>query len=253
MLVLSRRPHEKVEFPTLGISVEVLRVDGRTVRVGIDAPRSVPVVRGELSGADLGQPQHAGEHRNPPPRLDHRLRGCLNTATIALCVAQKQIEIGDSDAAQNTLQEALEMFASVERDLSEPATRTETRPTRRPTALVVEDNINECALLGSYLRLNCFEVQIVNDGQAALDYLASNDQPDLILLDMRLPKLSGPQTLESIRGNPSHRDLKVFAMTGSAESEFDIPTGPGGVDGWFPKPLNPPRMIEALKSAVVRN
>ena len=34
MLVLSRRPHEKIAFPSLGISVEILRVDGRTVRVG---------------------------------------------------------------------------------------------------------------------------------------------------------------------------------------------------------------------------
>ena len=251
MLVLSRRPHEKVEFPTLDISVEVLRVDGKTVRVGINAPRSVPVVRGELA-TDLGQ-SPAADCTNRAPRLDHRLRGCLNSATIALCVAQKQIEIDDSAAAQKTLQEALEMFASVERELNEPATRTEPRPKRRPTALVVEDNVNECALLGSYLRLNSFNVEVVNDGQAALDYLASNDQPDLVLLDMRLPKLSGPETLESIRGNPSHRDLKVFAMTGSAESEFNIPTGPGGVDGWFSKPLNPPRVIETLKSAVVRN
>ena len=70
---------------------------------------------------------------------------------------------------------------------------------------------------------------------------------------MRLPTKSGPEILKSIRGNPVHRDLKVVAMTGESVSEYDIPTGPGGVDGWFSKPLNPPSMIEALKSMVVRN
>ena len=102
-------------------------------------------------------------------------------------------------------------------------------------------------LLVSYLRLNSFEVDAVNDGQAALDYLATRGQPDVVLLDMRLPSRSGAEILESIRGNPSHRDVKVVAMTGAAASEYDIPTGPGGVDGWFSKPLNPPRMIEALR------
>jgi carbon storage regulator CsrA len=252
MLVLSRRPHEKIEFPTLGVSVEIVRVDGKTVRVGIEAPRSVPVLRGELAGADSGRPSSV-EFPNSSSRLDHRIRGCLNTATIALCVAQKQIEIGDAEAAQKTLQESLEMFAAVESDLSRPAKNTETHTARRPTALVVEDNPNECALLGSYLRLNSFNVDVVNDGQAALDYLETRDRPDLVLLDMRLPKRSGAEILESIRGNPSHRDLKVFAMTGSSESELHLPTGPDGVDGWFSKPLNPPRMIEALKNVVVRN
>jgi carbon storage regulator CsrA len=250
MLVLSRRPHETIEFPSLGITVEIVRVDGNTVRVGIDAPRSVPVVRGELTGAD--------QRRSPSPpiksesRLDHRLRGCLNTATIALSVAQKQIEIGQPDTAQKTLQEALEIFASVEEELSSPAAAPgKPARLRRPTALLVEDNINESALLGSYLRLNSFDVDVVNDGQDALEYLATKNRPDLVLLDMRLPTKSGPEILESIRGNPSHRDLKVFAMTGSATSEFDIPTGPEGVDGWFPKPLNPPRMVEAIRSAVI--
>ena len=252
MLVLSRRPHEKIAFPTLGITVEIVRVDGRTVRVGIDAPRTVPVIRGELEDASNAEVQ-AKAHDEHSRRLDHHLRGSLNAASIALCVAQKQIEIGAADAAQQTLQEALEMLASLEEELGTPAKPSEPCPARRPTALLVEDNINECALLVSYLRLNSFEVEAVNDGQAALDYLATRGRPDLVLLDMRLPTRSGPEILESIRSNPYHRDLKVVAMTGASASEYDIPTGPGGVDGWFSKPLNPRRMIEALRSMVVPN
>ena len=48
MLVLSRRKEETVVFPELGISVEVIRVDGNKVRLGIKAPESVRILRGEL-------------------------------------------------------------------------------------------------------------------------------------------------------------------------------------------------------------
>lgn len=48
MLVLSRRESEKIFFPDLGISLEIVRVKGNTVRVGINAPQEVRVLRGEL-------------------------------------------------------------------------------------------------------------------------------------------------------------------------------------------------------------
>jgi len=223
MLVLSRRPTEKIAFPTLGISVEIVRVDGRTVRVGIDAPRSVPVIRGELPGAEK-QPAQAVVPEKQPPRLDHHLRGCLNTATIALCLAQKQIEVGATEAAQQTLEEALGMIASLEEEMSAAAKPAGPGVPRHPTALLVEDNVNECALLVSYLRLSSFEVDAVNDGQAALDYLATRGRPDLILLDMRLPTKSGPEILESIRSNPFHRDLKGAAMIIATEATNTILT-----------------------------
>lgn len=48
MLVLSRKVNETVEFPELGITVEVVRVKGNTVRLSIKAPNSVRILRGEL-------------------------------------------------------------------------------------------------------------------------------------------------------------------------------------------------------------
>ncbi len=48
MLVLSRRQSEKIFFPDLGISLEIVRIKGNVVRVGIDAPQEIRVLRGEL-------------------------------------------------------------------------------------------------------------------------------------------------------------------------------------------------------------
>jgi carbon storage regulator CsrA len=251
MLVLSRRLNDKIVFPTLGISVEILRVDGRTVRVGVEAPKSVPVIRAELAGTQR-EPIEPALSKPAARQLDHELRGRLNTATVALFVAQKQLEIGDTTAAQRTLREALGVFAALEKELeSSPAKAA--RASHRLSALLVEENVNESALLAGYLRLSGIDVDAVNDGQAALDYFATMGRPDVVLLDMRLPSRSGPEILESVRSYPSRCDLKVFAVTGSSSSEFELPTSPKGVDGWFSKPLNPPHMIEAIMCAVNLN
>ena len=49
MLVLSRRETDKVVFPTLGITVEVLRIRGNVAKLGIDAPPDIPVLHHELA------------------------------------------------------------------------------------------------------------------------------------------------------------------------------------------------------------
>ena len=50
MLVLTRKETEKILFPTLGVTVELLRIRGNKARIGIEAPTEIPVVRQEVSG-----------------------------------------------------------------------------------------------------------------------------------------------------------------------------------------------------------
>src|SRR3954468_7207215 len=104
MLVLSRGRNDKVVFPTLGISVEILRVAGNKVRLGIDAPQEVPVHRHEVSE----RIEARGENQTvkfPVPRksaaarLNHAMRNRLNAAALGLHLLHRNIEIGElSDA-----------------------------------------------------------------------------------------------------------------------------------------------------------
>ena len=61
MLVLSRKEGQEILFPNLGITVEVLRVKGNNVRIGVDAPRSIRILRSELEeDGDKNRPVSGG-------------------------------------------------------------------------------------------------------------------------------------------------------------------------------------------------
>jgi len=94
--------------------------------------------------------------------------------------------------------------------------------------------------------MNGFEVATSGDGARALDYLASHDQPDMVLLDMFMPRCDGPTTVNAIRSNPAFSGIKVFAISGTSPSQLGVSTGPRGIDRWFAKPVNPERLVREL-------
>jgi carbon storage regulator CsrA len=122
---------------------------------------------------------------------------------------------------------------------------------RKCRALVVDDDRNERTLLAGLLSMHGCECDVAADGQAALDYLASAQQlPDYVLLDNWMPRRDGPQTLEAIRAEPRYRDVKIFSISSTSPEEMGIVRGPGGIDAWFPKPLDPRELWAAIRTEV---
>jgi DNA-binding response OmpR family regulator len=105
-------------------------------------------------------------------------------------------------------------------------------------------------LLASYLSLSGFEVESVDDGVKALDYLASHDRPDAVVLDMQLPRLGGAAAVGVMRSDPRFRGLKVYAVSGMDRDALRVPVGPEGVDHWFTKPLDPQQLVERINAEV---
>src|SRR5262249_3437879 len=163
--VLSRRPSQSIAFPTLGVTVRIQGVNGQTVRVGVDAPPSVPVLREELVAGDgLGPPGLAGAAGEEAARqARHHRAGRLNTATMALCRAQRHLESGSTSEADSLLQSALDEWRRLAEEAPAADTRKQKSAPRRIRALLVEDNRHERALLESYLRLSGVEVANTGD------------------------------------------------------------------------------------------
>ncbi len=123
----------------------------------------------------------------------------------------------------------------------------ETTPAKCPRrALLVEDDRNQRELLAGFLRLSGLEVDTAGDGCDALDYLRSGHRPDMVLLDMGLPRCDGLSTVRQIRSDPTMVGLKVFAVTGYRPEDFDLERGAGGIDRWFQKPLDPEGLVREL-------
>ena len=183
---------------------------------------------------------------------NHRQRNRLHTAALAVHLAQKQLQAGLAKDAEATLSEALNEYARMDEELA--AESKKSMPGKREIhTLLVEDDANESALLAAFLRLHGIQVEVANDGQDALDYLRSHDRPDVILLDMRMPRCDGPATLAAIRANAQYEGTKVFAVSGADPQECPFPMGSRGVDGWFRKPVNPRKLIDQMNSVLGLN
>lgn len=244
MLVLSRRPGEKFLFPGLGVSVEVLRSRGNIVRLGIDAPDNITVLRGEIATRDkesIGADQISPLVNETIAIQRHALQNQLNHLTLKLELLKRQLKAGVADAPDRTLSEAIADLSDLENTLIAQEPVNTNGNGRR--ILVVEDQAAERELLADCLRLAGFEVVTVADGAAALDYLRDHEPPELVLLDMRMPGIDGPAFLDVLRGDGRLKDLRVFAVSGSPKAEF--PSTALAVDGWFPKPLRIDSLIHA--------
>jgi carbon storage regulator CsrA len=266
MLVLSRGRNDKVVFPTLGISVEILRVAGNKVRLGIEAPQEIPVHRHEVSeriAAGGGQPAVIKLPAQTDPlaaRLDHAIRNRLNAAALGLHVLHRKLEGDDLSDAEATIFKIFNELKAIENELAGPATaagvadpdhNVDLRHTElHHRALVVEDNDNERELLAGYLRVSGFEVDTAADGLQAMVRLTEKSPPDVVLLDMRMPRFDGRKTISAIRNNPDYRGLKLFAVSGAQPGEMNVSLGPNGVDRWFTKPIDPQTLLDAMREAM---
>lgn len=248
MLVLSRRADQQILFPNLDIKLQVLQVRGKVVKIGIDAPRDVQILRPEAA-TQIDLERIKRKSSGPVDR--HELRNRLNTVNLALQLFQKQSQMGLTEDAEKSFQRVLDSLRALDAEIAAGKAKVrESAPRQMPRLLVVEDDSNERELLSGLLRLHGFDVISAADGAEALDYLDSHEAPDYVLLDMMMPRVDGPHAIEKIRGDERLARLKVFAVSGTSPEELGVPEGPTGFDGWFPKPLDPERLIQAIaKSA----
>ena len=246
MLVLSRREKQKICFPELDITVEILRVKGSAVRVGVEAPIEIKVLRDEIKDPWSYQNRADQQVVRFPKAERHAMRNKLNTISLALHLYKKQIEAGQIEEAEKSFQGVFEHLQEVmSSQVSAPASAAP-NPSSDRTALVVEDEPNEREMLAGLLRMHGYEVVTACDGIQAMEYLRTNDQPSLMLIDMRMPLCDGPTTIRHIRRNPEFAGLKIFAISGSSPEENRLGDLDEGVNQWFMKPLDPQNLVTAM-------
>jgi CheY-like chemotaxis protein len=116
-------------------------------------------------------------------------------------------------------------------------------PARR--ILVADDNVDAADSLALMLRLMGNEVRTAHDGVAAME-AAGEFRPDVVLLDIGMPRLNGYDTCRHIREQPWGKDLKLIALTGWGQEEDKRRSEEAGFDSHLVKPVEPAALENLL-------
>lgn len=103
--------------------------------------------------------------------------------------------------------------------------------------LIADDNMTNVELLEAYL-LECeCEIDVAHDGQETLEKVASF-HPDLILLDIMMPKLSGFEVCQQLKADPETKDIMILMVTALSELGDIERAVSAGCDDYLSKPVN---------------
>lgn len=112
--------------------------------------------------------------------------------------------------------------------------------------LLVEDNELNRDMLSRRLQRRGFEITLAEDGQQALDQAAAK-RPDVILMDMDLPVLSGWDATKKLRADPAIRDIPVIALTAHALPTDRDRAIEAGCDAYQSKPIDFTELIAKIE------
>lgn len=119
-----------------------------------------------------------------------------------------------------------------------------------PLVLLVEDDIQQSNLFAEILRLNGLSVVEASDGYAAIDE-ARERHPELIVLDLMLPGLSGLQVAKILKRQPDTADIPIIAISGQSSSVHHDAVAAGCVT-YFRKPYSPMALVAEIKHWLLR-
>jgi pilus assembly protein CpaE len=118
--------------------------------------------------------------------------------------------------------------------------------------LVVDDDLNIQRVLVFTLKQEGFEVHVASDGQAGVE-MAAAIQPDLILIDVAMPKLDGYAATQQIRAAEKGRRVPIIMLTSEADVEQRVKGLRAGADDDIVKPFHPLELIARIKALLSRS
>ncbi len=113
------------------------------------------------------------------------------------------------------------------------------------TILIVEDNELNMKLFNDLLEANGYNTVGTGDGREVLE-LTREHHPDLILMDIQLPNISGIEATKIIKAEDSLKHIPVVAVTALTMAEDEEKIRQGGCEGYIAKPISIPSFLETV-------
>lgn len=186
-------------------------------------------------------------------QIDQSLERTQSGLGIGLTLVKRLVEMHDGEIAAHSegpghgSEFVVRLPAFDEASTSQPQLEasSEIVATAPRRILVVDDNRDSAMSLALLLKMTGNDVQTAHDGLEALQK-AENYQPDLILLDIGLPKLNGYAACRQIREQPWGKDITIVALTGWGQEEDRRKSKEAGFDSHLVKPVDHAALVQIL-------
>jgi DNA-binding response OmpR family regulator len=120
-------------------------------------------------------------------------------------------------------------------------------PSTRPRVLIADDNPQGAELLEAYLSAGDYDLRTAADGEETLRAVREW-RPDLILLDIMMPKISGFEVCKRLRADPASRDVAVLMVTALDQPSDQDRAVEAGTDDFVTKPINRAELLLRVRS-----
>jgi len=120
-----------------------------------------------------------------------------------------------------------------------------------PRVVIADDDADIRDLVSFKLRGAGYDVEAFADGQSALDAVMAAI-PDLVLLDVMMPKMTGTEVCAALRGNEATANIPIILLTARSQ-EVDVERGfDVGADDYMVKPFSPRELVSRARAAMGR-
>ena len=116
----------------------------------------------------------------------------------------------------------------------------------RKKVLVVDDEPFICRSLSFVLRKDNYEVFEARNGEEALTAIRQH-HPDLVFLDVMMPKLNGFEVTQQVRADPSLQGIRIILLTAKGQDTDRAVGAKAGADDYMTKPFSPTRILERAR------
>jgi len=117
--------------------------------------------------------------------------------------------------------------------------------------LIVDDERQLVSLVSLHMSMSGYEVLTANDGEAALSII-DKEKPDLVILDLMLPKIDGWEVCKLLRSESKTKNISVIMLTARSETEDKLKGFECGADDYVTKPFSPRELVARVKRVLAR-
>lgn len=112
--------------------------------------------------------------------------------------------------------------------------------------VVADDEAHIGRIIKIKMEQGPFRVTLAFDGQEALDIIEQSDKVDLVVLDLMMPRLSGLDVLDRLRGSDKWKDLPCIILTAAGQEEYERDARESGATEFLTKPFSPKKLYALI-------